>query len=131
MNRERLLKVVEVLETVESEQFEMSVWTSGLQAAHDDCGTVACAVGWYCLKRPNSGLDLKNGMPWTGSSNNWDAVQEHFDLSERDAAYLFNGARYQPDDDDEDWIEPTREEVIDRIRAFVASGGKRETAGAQ
>lgn len=114
MNRERLLDVVAVLKEVPDERFDMDSWK---------CGTAGCAVGHYCLARPDCGLSLSQddepvtkdsfGFPIVGFA----AVAEHFDIGFVEAHYLFDADEY-PDPD-----HVTRAHVIDRIEDFVADGG--------
>ena len=118
MNAERLMGVVAVLERTPDEAFDLGSWR---------CGSVACAVGHYVLAHPDRGLKLVphiysdelEGEGFVG----WPSVEQHFQLSEKDAAYLFYQGAYRADEDDED-LPVTRDEVAHRIREYVASGGK-------
>jgi len=56
MNRERLERLIVVLEQVEREEkpFNLQLWIS-----HDECGTVACACGYTALDPVLSEQGLK------------------------------------------------------------------------
>lgn len=92
-----------------TEPFDLGYW----YMPRETCGYARCAVGDYCLKAgselmlslPHSAPLLPNGL-WS-----WDAVCEHFGLTEYEAYYLF--------DVDSHHENPTRAEVADRIEAFV------------
>lgn len=93
MNIERLQRLCGILEKVPPENFEMDCWRGR-------CGTEACAVGWACLDKDfnKEGLHLDNVAtagnapvfcPEFGPFNGWDAVTEFFQLTMREALYLF------------------------------------------
>lgn len=102
MNKQLLLDVVKTLESVPEKQFNINYWR-----VKTDCQTVACAIGWYCMKNPNIKLKLHKliqGEPFT-------AIANYFDITYDNANYLFYTRRYRPN--------PTKSEVISRILKFV------------
>ena len=116
MNVERLRRVVEVLRGVPDAAFDLETWW------RTNCQTVGCAVGHYIRATPECGLTLKpvwGGSPihqvTSGALDDWEAVVDHFDLSENDASDLFERWHYDG--------APTRAVVIARIEAFIASNG--------
>lgn len=123
MNKERLQAVADVLRTVPDEAFAMETWW------RSNCKSVGCAVGHYIHARPDCGLALAQMpggtfVPTQQDDENWDAVMGHFDLTERQAHYLFDHFAY-------DGLSPSRAQVIDRIYDFVTSGGDVGDYGAE
>lgn len=116
---ERLKRVVEVLRGVPDAEFRIETWWK------PNCKTVGCAVGHYVHETPGCGLALvqdefdksifrvvtEGKKPY----DDWHDVWEHFGLSNIQSYYLFDGNTYDN--------VPTRDDVIDRIEAFIASEG--------
>jgi hypothetical protein len=68
-----------------------------------DCGTTACALGWYKLKHPRSGFTLIN-------------AHRHFEIAYNDQLELF----YPNNDPRHDSLAGTRA----RLKAFIADHKK-------
>jgi hypothetical protein len=138
MNMQRLITLRKNLVTVEAEHrpFNMATWIrfnnsrDGLSlpvtlTAPPDCGFAACAVGWYCLLNPQSGLILSKSHPGPGlygprkttdpdaDVDCWNQIAEHFGISENVAEFLFDSEHYGLDD-------TTPRDVIDRIDKLLA-----------
>lgn len=111
MNKERLLKLADFLDTVPAEKFDLRTW---------QCGTTACAVGWACTmpEFQDEGLVLANRWPdfipfpmYIGYTC-WTAVKQFFELTSVNADHLFDAGEYEPG--------ATPQDVAVRIRRVVA-----------
>lgn len=84
--------LIETLEAVPEVAFNMRDW-----AKETECGTVACAVGWYAFKHPEEGLCL---FRWYSSMGIWGLAQgngclpTHFGITDYEADYLFFADQY-------------------------------------
>lgn len=134
--KEKLARATLILERVPEYDFAMRYW----RTARPGCGTAHCVVGhaacdpWFNARglgfhKVNSGtLLLREGGQIL---ENWPAVCKFFGLPEPEARYLFQGSWYHPQNfglvkrQGGEGYEPTREEVIRRIRAFIATDGRR------
>ena len=96
MNISRLLKVIEAIEEVAPQLFEMRCW-----ARKTECGTVGCAAGIYILANPDCGLRLDwnviglpgiAGLSGENGSVGVAALQAHFGLSLRKQPIYFTEA---------------------------------------
>ena len=115
MNKERLLKLAEFLDTVPEEKFDFSVWQS--------------AVGWACTipEFKEAGLSLGGTVPvpYFDEEVCTPAVANFFKITRREAASLFINDPH-PDEEEDDGDGGYRErpttaaEVAARIRQFVA-----------
>ncbi len=131
MNIPRLKRMIAVLEEVEAKHaghFDMDHWVySGNYAIHGimamesakkhECGSTACAVGWYCINNPDVGLIWK--------PNGFINVGEHFDITTNEAAHLFDPEEYDTWDYGEDGQFKegvTPRHVINRIREMIGEG---------
>ena len=125
----RLTKLADFLEKkVQDAWFNLGTW-AGSGFTEKKCGTTACAAGWATVCFPRSGLELE---PWIGHAGTmlltfgdefgFSAVTKFFDLERDDAEHIFDPEMYE-DEDEDDGDEPTREDVIDRIREFVVQNG--------
>ena len=120
MNTERLLKLASALEqVVKPEHFHLRTWAS---AGFDtlECGSVACAVGWYATLFPNEGLSVSVGTVNGGMYDTaWWHVESHFELCPDEAQWLFDPENYVnrslPMDDPH--------VVASEIRRFITAGG--------
>ena len=127
MNIKHLQMMVVLLNELQAEidrgvmnpkKFNLNYWEN----EKDDCGTIACAVG-YAMRDPDfiacgltaSGLapryDNDEGMTYW----HWDAVEKFFGLSEFETYHLFHSASYKRN------VRP--EDVSARITAFIENGG--------
>lgn len=83
------------------------------------CGTTACAIGDATLMRAfrRRGLRHERGFltPTYKNLAGWPAVEKFFDLTRREAHYLFSSGNYDTDSD------PAI--VARRLREFVDRGG--------
>jgi hypothetical protein len=117
MKADLLLDVVEVLKDVPDDKFDINTF-----AERRTCGTVGCAIGHWCMARPDDPLQISDiddagalislnddGIELDG----FRAVEERFRLNNLAAHFLFNGAHYGSD------YLPTRENVMKRITDFV------------
>lgn len=116
MNRERLTKLADFLDTVPEPAFNIDRWQGS-------CGTVACAVGW-ATKIPEfieAGFKMMNmgsyyeSVPVFENRFRWNAVTEFFDINYEQAMYLFSGFKY----DMPGW-QVTPAMVAERIREVLA-----------
>jgi hypothetical protein len=147
MNKQRLLKLAEVLENFDTERknlvvpvgaFDMGTWANGLAmngALHrrESCGTAACAMGtamlhpWFRRRGLQVGMEHGPGFGtspyfdgWTGFS----AAEAFFGIDHYESNHLFDDSAYPR----------TRrgpKSVAKRIRAFVADGGLVSAMSAQ
>lgn len=118
MNIERLQHLIQILENVPAEKFDLSKWK---------CGTTACAIGWACSDPSFN----EQGLRMTHFSHlgehtlycpilrfgnrkeeGWDAVTQFFDITREQADYLFANWTYQPS-------QGTTENVILRIKGLL------------
>lgn len=148
MNVERLNKLVELLESLEPESFDLRSWVlkynhvlidESPQLVEDHienpCGTVACAIGWACLNPDFNALGLKldNSPAELGEptyycpTDEWQysgfrAVAKFFDIGYENAEYLFLQQEYGEK-------VATKDEVIARIKEYILinSGEKHES----
>lgn len=139
MNKERLLKLADFLETVPDEHFDIGSWRNGqvkdepgavtdTALVSHACGTTGCAVGWACampeFQAQGLGFDLNKGYfsntsgtptffcAETGETlRAWHAVRQFFDLKFWEDYHLFSGTRYEG--------QATAKDVAVRIREFV------------
>lgn len=134
--KEKLARAALILERVPEYDFAMKHW----RTARPGCGTAHCVVGhaacdpWF-NSRGLSFHKVKSTAVILDDAGhtfeNWPAVCKFFGLPEAEARYLFAGAWYDPCNfglsrrqGGEDY-EPTRLDVIRRIRAFIATDGQR------
>ena len=108
---DRLKKLAEAVELAPEERFDMTWW-----GMRNRCGTSHCAAGWYVEFNPQEGLKFAgNGreidiVDVTGNYCGMGGLAVHFGITYVESRDLFTAER-----DDE-----TREEVLARIRAFIA-----------
>lgn len=121
MNTERLNDLLAVLREVPDVEFDMGKWWK------TNCRTVGCAVGHYCVARPDSGLKLapltEHGgslsIPVLASNRNVEehsAIAEHFGITRRESEFLFHPGSYDYDRSKD----IPRAAVIGRIESFIA-----------
>ena len=113
--RRRLLRVADLVESLEPAQLRMGDWFQDLGGR--DCGTAACAIGWACRDRKLAGLVINDyGEPTLRDCpffDGWDAVIEYFGLDSREARHLFYIGSYPESE------EPSPAMVAGRIRRHV------------
>lgn len=129
MNAARLLKLAAFLHQLPPQKFDFSEvafqdekpMLEALKARKEDCGTVACAMGWcpavfpkdITWKNKDQGGQLHVSLiksPWT---EDFEMAEKFFELSELEAGYLFKPFASHLDD------EATAKEVAKLIRDFV------------
>ncbi len=101
--------VLDAVRDVPPEAFDMKVW---------HCGTVGCAIGWFCKKHPQDRLKLENFGPLvfpTLDDSSPDAeifedIAERFGVTEAEAEYLFGSESYS---------DMSRPFVLGRIEKFI------------
>lgn len=122
MNIERLTLLRQfLLANVKDEQLQMKNWV---------CGTERCAIGWAteCPELKSQGLTLKGLPKLDGSESNniepyyitwygFPAIEEFFDLTGKQAQWLFNHDAYQNPMEEE--IYATVEDVCERIQRII------------
>lgn len=140
MQAELLLKVADYLGAIPPERFDMRNWrtwteeaASSKEAKEDpevmrdenllhNCGTAACAFGWaLCMPEvKQTGLTLKKGWPYfpREGTKGYEAIGDAFEISPKDAMFLFHGDRYPCY-----WEDITPAMVATHIRELVTSGG--------
>lgn len=89
----RLQKLVDLLRTTKSKEFNLDSWISDLWFK---CGTTCCAVGTACLNPwfQKRGLVLKAQVPTYGFRTGFSAASEFFGLSRLECDYLFSPSAY-------------------------------------
>lgn len=118
MNKERLLKLAEKLDSVPPDSFGMYHWYSN--GCSTSCGFKACAAGWaatipefaeagFVIEYSTKGLSCG---PRFNQYEGFAAVQSFFGIDSSAADYLFGS--YDPNENsDEPWY------VANKIREFV------------
>lgn len=107
MNKDRLRKLADHLDTVAPEKFDLSNWS---------CGTTACAVGHACtmpefqMEGLSTSLNTWGRFPKYLEYDSWDAVEAFFDLTHHQARYMFA-----------DWCYPSDEQSPSHVAARVRS----------
>lgn len=136
MNRERLLRLADHLDTLPAESFDMGHW--GVLNPRG-CGTVCCALGHACFipefaaeglrldfgtdQEPDDAGELAMVVLYRGGlwyATGYRAAAALFDIPARLAHDLFDPARYDAVPED---IHPR--DVAGRIRDLVAKDGAR------
>lgn len=117
MNKKRLLKLADFLETIKPKVFNMDSWYN-----ESPCGTTACAFGWACsipsFKRAGLKMrKLSNGFTVYADvvfndEYNLNAASSFFDITVDEAEFLFYPDMYE---------KATKGQVIKRIRKFCSS----------
>ena len=126
MNIERLTILAEFLQTVPVGRFDLASWrldadggrlVSNEELTRSECGAVACAIGWACVmpEFTSQGLEWGEVSPVFGEARNWTAVMAFFEITTRQAHYLFSELDYRP--------RATPEMVSDRIFGLIQSNG--------
>lgn len=110
--RERLARLVEVLEKVDSGELrEIEGDPATFDIREWRCGSTACAIGWACydevLKR--EGLHMDVDTPMYKDDISWDAVMKFFDIGYNKAVELFCES-----------TSDTARDVINKIKAYLA-----------
>lgn len=117
---ERFSRLIEAVEVTPDSEFDIWTWFGP-----NACGTVGCAVGNYVNRNPGCGLFLVRRpstgdlLPsirrrWQPDQDSWYEIAEHFGINGEEARELFLGFRYPVCD-------PSRDNVLARLRAFLAS----------
>ena len=116
VNKKRLQMVIKVLEKVPVKRFYLWSW---FDKSYGECGSTACAIGWCAQDKRfvEEGLTLQRGEPIYECFYGWDAVEEFFELTERQASRLFNESGYKDLAHD-----PKPKDVIKKIRHFIKTG---------
>lgn len=138
MNRERLLRLIDILQAVDPEHYDQTMWC---------CGPSACAGGYAAQDPIFNALGLSNTSllefpveefdektPYYNSLYGIAALQAFFDLTHKAAVHIFGSYAYfklsraladEADDDTEDdeevcgrYIKPSH--VIARIEEILA-----------
>ena len=131
MQSDRLLTLAKRLDRVPVKQFNMTFWGMEWDPEQEEyidfgdadpakeCGFAGCAVGWACSipEFRELGLNLVHGTPTYNLHHHFQAAETFFDLSERQAHYLFGTAFYTP----RQFRAPRY--VASRLREFVREGG--------
>lgn len=118
MNIKRLQTLANFLKIVTANQFDLSTW-------YDDdntCGTTACAIGWATVIPEFSALGFKlveprysdQYLPYFNGYTSWDAVEEFFDLTTKQALFLFT-SYYYPNSQNP-------KHVVDRLEHVITNG---------
>jgi hypothetical protein len=117
VQRKRLLRLADFLETVPRRQFNMRVWGNGIDPK--ECGFAGCAGGWATSIFPA----LKLIPSWDGYSEltygdftSFEALQSYFGLTYADTEYIFDSYEYPKSNRN-----PLPKTVADRIRKLVNS----------
>jgi hypothetical protein len=129
MNKNRLLKLADFLETVPRKSFDMGDFGRFGSAGENeprkfsgkfDCGFAGCAIGWAAQGRLFPGLRYSNdGDTFTFQGDDADGFQiaeRLFDIGAGGSMHLFSRAAYTAKN-------PRPQTVAKRIRKFVANNG--------
>lgn len=100
MNKGRLLKLADLLETVDPSRFDMDRWHSGSRFNENKlkfgCGTTACAGGWACtipsFKR--AGLYISGRRPNYKGGLGFEALEDFFGITSRQSRAIFLDSGY-------------------------------------
>ena len=146
MKKTLLLTAAEIIETPDDRPFDMRFWGEERKDCTDPvCGTAVCAMGklachpYFRKKglRLNKQTPLVNTVPAVyaielvdangeAECSNWDVPETLFGISGDQASYLFAIDYYKKRDEPLSAAAErvTPKMVANRIREFVASGGK-------
>jgi hypothetical protein len=97
MQRAKLLKLADHLESLPRKKFNIGYWCK----EDNRCGTVACAFGWCPIIFPRSGLKMYKEIGEIKYKNvngtHWgiNAAEEFFQINDKDARDIFLGTRYK------------------------------------
>lgn len=140
INVEALKQMIRVLRTVQQNEnqrakFHLDAWTyakggavniSALKPETLACGTTACACGfagidpWFNEQgfylKPYQGFSGQRFEPAYKGREGWEAVEEFFGLSKKQATKLFSVSCYWCD-------EITPQDVINRIESLLKENG--------
>lgn len=126
MNKKRLLKLADFLETVPRRAFNMDYWvareaTKPEGKAPGSCGFAGCAMGWAQHAKLFRGLEL--GESWVGEqtptfngATGFEAAAQLFSIDHGNSRFLFGSDSYGA------IVNPTPKQVAKRIRKFVETG---------
>jgi hypothetical protein len=124
MNKERLLKLADFLETLPAERFRIRTWASP-HFTPTDCNTTACACGWATTipEFADAGLKLEKDcgelyLTYNGYKRS-EAAARFFEISDYAAEYLFLPS--EDDSEDREFL-PGNASALDvatRIREVV------------
>lgn len=131
MRKDLLLLLADGLEKLPPENFDMHLFARSkdpVTRLTPACGTAGCALGWaptILNDVENLRIKLVRDKVWGDfytvvyqNKVSFAAGASLFGISEFDSEYLFDPAQY----DDENNV--TKQEVIQRIRDFVANEGR-------
>lgn len=122
MNKERLLKLADYLETVPPEKFDMGTWITGeeIPGKSDEgnlleCGSAGCALGWATMvpEFREAGLFFHRTSIVFCEHDSFRAAEAFFGLDSHDSQLIFSSLEYPGGRS-----EPS--EVSARIRDLVA-----------
>lgn len=120
---DRLGVALEAVKLAPPDRFDMRTWIRH----GGECGTAACVCGWYAISTaPLFGWCLDGAVIKSdfGVPMRFAGWAEHFGIGASDAGYLFDATCYDPkydpnDNDFETDHKPTKEQVIERLTAFI------------
>ena len=123
LETERLLTLAAFLDSLKPKQFNIGTWRED-----EDCGTVACAVGWATtipeFQAAGLSWDERYGTPRYRRSMDFRSSELFFGLGHSDAVALFTNTWYRSRNP-RPWYRsrnPRPQTVARRIRQFVAQG---------
>src|SRR4051812_47952886 len=103
MNKKRLLKLADFLETVPREKFNLNHWVTALPTKPEgreegECGFAGCAMGWAAHAKlfPELKFDRWNmcNIVYYGNTG-WTAPRKLFGISDASARHLFSDDAYR------------------------------------
>jgi hypothetical protein len=123
MQRRRLLKLADFLETVPRRRFDMGFWGNG--KSPKECGFAGCAAGWGTVILPS--LEMVHTEWGTAFIKFKDyfgfkAIQEYFGIDRETSWYIFDSMQYPNQN-----YNPTPKYVAKRIRSVVYERQKIKT----
>lgn len=126
MNKKRLLKLADFLETIPRKVFNIDRWETRPQTKPEgekpgECGFAGCAVGWAAHAKLFRGFRLSRNInilpqPSYKGRTGFGAVEEVFGLTLTDAEDLFLCMGYPTARSP---LDPTPKEVARKIRKLV------------
>lgn len=133
VNKERLLKLAEFLETVPADRFDLTEWQSSPTAAGRKvtkdraCGFAGCALGWAAHAGLFEGLtltpisdELSRSSIRYHTAHGWAAPCRLFRIKDEESEYLFKPEFYD--------TQPSPKDVAARIRSFAGEDSSAASA---
>ena len=118
MNKVRLAKLADFLETVPEDKFNMNVWANlfNYRSKLGDCGTAGCALGWATKIFPELELRWDGGSPYillsSTSAGGLQAANTFFEIDISVSKDIFMAESYHS-------FPITPQQVAAKIRSYL------------